>query len=93
MYALVESGQAWLEQLTYQMNKMSYKQQSDLLAGPIGESFPQSCLMKAVVAEHSALPGLLKMRLTRNLHEISDDAVQVSITLCQLYVKFAFADP
>ncbi|KAK9897971.1 acyl-CoA dehydrogenase NM domain-like protein [Cystobasidium minutum MCA 4210] len=56
MFALVESGQAWLEQLTYQMNKMNYKQQSDLLAGPI---------------------GLLKMRLTRNLHEISDDAVQI----------------
>lgn len=36
MYALVESGQAWLEQITYQMTKMDYKTQSDLLAGPVG---------------------------------------------------------
>jgi len=56
MYALVESGQAWLEQITYQMTKMDYKTQSDLLAGPI---------------------GLLKMQLTRNLHDIADDAVQI----------------
>ena len=36
MFSLVESGQAWLEQITYQMTKMDYKTQSDLLAGPIG---------------------------------------------------------
>jgi len=36
MFARVESGQAWLEQITYQMTKMSYNQQSKLLGGQIG---------------------------------------------------------
>ncbi|KAI9313275.1 acyl-CoA dehydrogenase/oxidase [Dichotomocladium elegans] len=35
MIAKVESAQNWLENLTYQMNHMSYKEQSDKLAGPI----------------------------------------------------------
>lgn len=35
MFARVEAGQAWLESITYQMTKMSYKQQSELLAGPM----------------------------------------------------------
>lgn len=36
MIARVESTQNWLENLTYQMNNMSYKQQAAKLAGPIG---------------------------------------------------------
>lgn len=36
MIARVESAQAWLENVTYQMTKMSYKQQSAKLAGQIG---------------------------------------------------------
>ncbi|GLB40182.1 putative acyl-CoA dehydrogenase, N-terminal domain [Lyophyllum shimeji] len=36
MIARVESTQNWLENLTYQMNNMSYKQQASKLAGPIG---------------------------------------------------------
>ncbi|OQO14355.1 hypothetical protein B0A48_01231 [Cryoendolithus antarcticus] len=36
MIALVESHQAWLETLTYQMTTMSYAQQSKSLGGPIG---------------------------------------------------------
>jgi len=36
MIARVESLQAWLENITYQMNNMSYKRQAALLAGPIG---------------------------------------------------------
>jgi len=36
MITLVEASQSWLEQITYQMNKMSYAQQSKLLGGPIG---------------------------------------------------------
>ena len=36
MIALVESNQAWLEQITHQMNNMTYQQQSSLLSGPIG---------------------------------------------------------
>nr|POF07670.1 acyl-coa dehydrogenase apdg [Quercus suber] len=36
MIALVESNQAWLEQVTDQMNKLSYAEQSKLMAGPIG---------------------------------------------------------
>jgi len=31
-----ESVQSWLENITYQMNNMSYKQQASKLAGPIG---------------------------------------------------------
>ncbi|KAF9468149.1 peroxisomal acyl-CoA-dehydrogenase [Collybia nuda] len=33
MISRVESAQAWLENITYQMNNMDYKQQSNLLAG------------------------------------------------------------
>jgi alkylation response protein AidB-like acyl-CoA dehydrogenase len=36
MIAHVEANQAWLENITYQMTKMSYKEQSRHLAGPIG---------------------------------------------------------
>lgn len=36
MIALVEANQAWLEQITYQMNGMSYKEQAKHLSGPIG---------------------------------------------------------
>ena len=36
MIALVESHQAWLESITYQMCHMPYKQQALHLAGPIG---------------------------------------------------------
>ncbi|CEJ91635.1 Putative Acyl-dehydrogenase family protein [[Torrubiella] hemipterigena] len=36
MIALVESNQAWLETITYQMCNMPYKQQAQHLAGPIG---------------------------------------------------------
>lgn len=36
MIALVESHQAWLETITYQMNNMPYKEQSKHLGGPIG---------------------------------------------------------
>jgi alkylation response protein AidB-like acyl-CoA dehydrogenase len=33
MISRVESAQTWLENITYQMNQMNYKQQSALLAG------------------------------------------------------------
>ncbi|PRP82386.1 hypothetical protein PROFUN_10162 [Planoprotostelium fungivorum] len=36
MISLCESHQAWLENVTYQMTKMNYKQQSKYLAGQIG---------------------------------------------------------
>jgi len=36
MIARVESVQSWLENITHQMNNMSYKEQSTKLAGPIG---------------------------------------------------------
>ncbi|KAF8986585.1 peroxisomal acyl-CoA-dehydrogenase [Cyathus striatus] len=36
MISRVESVQNWLENLTYQMNNMSYKEQAAKLAGPIG---------------------------------------------------------
>ncbi|KDR74525.1 hypothetical protein GALMADRAFT_71018 [Galerina marginata CBS 339.88] len=36
MMSRAEACQNWFESVTYQMNKMSYSQQSDRLAGPIG---------------------------------------------------------
>jgi len=36
MISRAEAVQAWLENLTYQMNNMSYKQQARSLAGPLG---------------------------------------------------------
>jgi len=36
MISRIEACQNWLETITYQMNNMSYKEQSDKLAGPIG---------------------------------------------------------
>ncbi|CAK5262452.1 unnamed protein product [Mycena citricolor] len=36
MISRVESAQSWLENITHQMNNMTYKQQSSLLAGQIG---------------------------------------------------------
>src|SRR5450432_1510391 len=36
MISHCEANQAWLENITYQMTKMPYKQQSQRLAGPIG---------------------------------------------------------
>ena len=36
MIGLVEANQAWLEQITFQMNHMSYKDQAKNLSGPIG---------------------------------------------------------
>ncbi|POW00652.1 hypothetical protein PSTT_13004, partial [Puccinia striiformis] len=36
MFAKCEATQSWLENVTYQMNQMSYAQQADLLAGQIG---------------------------------------------------------
>jgi len=35
MISIVESNQAWLESITYQMNNLSYAQQNKLMAGPI----------------------------------------------------------
>ncbi|KAK4626784.1 Acyl-CoA dehydrogenase apdG [Fulvia fulva] len=36
MITLVEAQQAWTEQITYQMTKLSYDEQAKLLSGPIG---------------------------------------------------------
>lgn len=36
MISLVEANQAWLESLAYQMNNLTYKQQTKLLGGPLG---------------------------------------------------------
>ncbi|SCZ99129.1 BZ3500_MvSof-1268-A1-R1_Chr3-1g05828 [Microbotryum saponariae] len=36
MFAKIESLQAYLENITYQMNHLTYAQQGDLLGGPIG---------------------------------------------------------
>lgn len=36
MISHVEANQAWLESLAYQMNNLSYKEQTKLLGGPLG---------------------------------------------------------
>lgn len=36
MISLTEACQSWLESITYQMNHLTYEQQSKLLGGPIG---------------------------------------------------------
>ncbi|KAG1139093.1 hypothetical protein G6F37_011642 [Rhizopus arrhizus] len=56
MISSVESVHHWLENLTYQMNHMNYKEQATKLAGPI---------------------ALCKYKVTRMLHEVSDDACQI----------------
>ncbi|KAF7721050.1 hypothetical protein EC973_005515 [Apophysomyces ossiformis] len=56
MVAAAESTHNWLENITYQMCHMDYKEQSQKLAGPL---------------------ALCKFRMTRMLHEISDDACQI----------------
>ncbi|KAI6821241.1 acyl-CoA dehydrogenase [Hortaea werneckii] len=45
MISLTESCQAWLEQITHQMNQLSYEEQSKQLGGPIGllKSFATRC--------------------------------------------------
>lgn len=45
MIGLVEACQAYLEQVTYQMNHMSYAEQSKMLGGPIGilKTFTTRC--------------------------------------------------
>lgn len=58
---------------------MTYKQQSDLLAGPIGALLPGGHFYGVLLTARMTHSALLKMRLTRNLHEIADDAVQVSL--------------
>ncbi|KAG0176042.1 hypothetical protein DFQ28_007923 [Apophysomyces sp. BC1034] len=56
MICAVESVHNWLENITYQMCHMDYKEQSEKLAGPI---------------------ALCKYRMTRMLHDVSDDACQI----------------
>jgi hypothetical protein len=36
MISHVEANQAWLESLAFQMNNLTYQQQSKLLGGPLG---------------------------------------------------------
>ena len=45
MISLAQASQSWLETITYQMNNMSYAQQSKLLGGPIGllKSYATRC--------------------------------------------------
>lgn len=51
--ARAEFGQAWLEQITYNMTKMDYKAQSDYLGGPIGLLKYQLTRNLHFVADHA----------------------------------------
>ncbi|KAL7009249.1 hypothetical protein EMMF5_001447 [Cystobasidiomycetes sp. EMM_F5] len=53
MMARAEFGQAWLEQITYNMTKMDYKAQSDYLGGPIGLLKYQLTRNLHFVADHA----------------------------------------
>eukprot|EP01006_Ploeotia_vitrea_P044155 TRINITY_DN66815_c6_g3_i1.p1 TRINITY_DN66815_c6_g3~~TRINITY_DN66815_c6_g3_i1.p1 ORF type:complete len:463 (-),score=292.52 TRINITY_DN66815_c6_g3_i1:107-1495(-) len=54
MIAQVESVYAWLENITYQMCKMSYREQSLKLAGPIALLKYQSTRVALMVADQAA---------------------------------------
>ena len=76
MIQLCEATQSWLETITYQMNQMSYQQQSKLLGGPIGASISDS-ESPLTQANHPLLTGLLKSYATRCAHEVADDATNI----------------
>lgn len=74
MVARIESAQNWLENVTYQMNNMSYNQQSDKLAGYVkGLGFDVS-----LNTDHAYRQiAFLKMYSTHTSQETAADAVQV----------------
>ncbi|KAI8855056.1 acyl-CoA dehydrogenase/oxidase [Chytridium lagenaria] len=53
MISEVEAVQAWVEQLTYQMTKMSFKEQNVHLAGPISLAKLKATRMTYVVSDHA----------------------------------------
>ncbi|KAG6917018.1 hypothetical protein DXG01_004283 [Tephrocybe rancida] len=74
MIARVESTQNWLENLTHQMNNMSYKQQAAKLAGHVFSVILSS--IRVLILLYSPI-GLLKMHATRSAQETATDAVQI----------------
>lgn len=53
MIAAIEADHAWIEQITHQMQNMTYEQMSDLLAGPIALLKYRVTRTGNVVADHS----------------------------------------
>lgn len=53
MFSRVEALQNWLENITYQMTKLSYLEQSKLLAGPIALLKLQSTRVGSFVSDES----------------------------------------
>eukprot|EP01113_Clastostelium_recurvatum_P004594 TRINITY_DN1202_c0_g1_i4.p1 TRINITY_DN1202_c0_g1~~TRINITY_DN1202_c0_g1_i4.p1 ORF type:complete len:512 (+),score=81.31 TRINITY_DN1202_c0_g1_i4:2388-3923(+) len=53
MISLCEAHQAWLEQITHQMTRMSYKEQATHLAGPIGLLKASATRMNHKIADHA----------------------------------------
>lgn len=72
MIARVEAVQAWLENVTYQLNNMSHKEQSDKLAGY--EKRISCCHWLMIFPRQIAL---LKMFITRNGQQTAEDAAQI----------------
>lgn len=72
MIARVESVQAWLENITYQMCSMSHKEQSDKLAGYVLKHAAFS-----PVHHPCSQIALLKMYITRTGSAIAEDATQI----------------
>lgn len=75
MVARIESAQNWLENVTYQMNNMSYNQQSDKLAG-YAERPGFDASLNANAGAHRQI-AFLKMYSTHTSQETAADAVQV----------------
>ncbi|KAG6917019.1 hypothetical protein DXG01_004284 [Tephrocybe rancida] len=74
MIARVESAQAWLESVTYQMCNMDYKQQSALLAGSVDAGGAQSKFNLHSLISQIAF---LKKHCTETAQLTAKDAVQV----------------
>ncbi|KAH8099991.1 acyl-CoA dehydrogenase/oxidase [Cristinia sonorae] len=76
MIAKVEAAQSWLENITFQMNNMSYKQQSDNLAGYV---FPLNVFEDCMNSDETSYRsiGLLKMYITSSAQDTARDAVQI----------------
>jgi alkylation response protein AidB-like acyl-CoA dehydrogenase len=72
MIARVESAQNWLENITYQMNHMNYKDQSRYLAGYV---ILRSRELDSYGFDRAI--GLLKKFATESAQDTARDAVQV----------------
>lgn len=77
MISRVESAQAWLENVTYQMNQMNYKDQAEHLAGYVTALLPGVFLSTEYLPVSFSPIALLKRYATSTAQETAKDAVQI----------------